>query len=184
MNNATQQAAGCIALDNVKFPCVCAIVLLMFTMMCSGLARAAENLPGGGLHEYAVLSDDTLDTLRGGFVTSNGLEIDVGIERLVYLNDTLQSSFAMNLSHINREALAAQVGPQFEPYMQQINGGQGAFALQASGMLNIIQNSLDGQKIGHITGLDIDVKNFRDLRIPDLGRMVDFEVTRSLSSIR
>lgn len=184
MNNATQQAAECITLDKVICPWVCAIVLSMFTVMCSGVARADDNLPGGSLHEYSVLSDDTLNTLRGGFITSNGLEINVGIERLVYLNDTLQSSFAMDLSHINREALTAQVGPQLEPYIQQVNGGQGAFALQASGMLNIIQNSLDGQKIGHITGLDIDVRNFRDLRIPDLGRMVDFEVTRSLSSIR
>ena len=173
----------------VRYQCVCIFVLAFVLPIVTEQPMAAEEIGVDAFSGFVALGNDTLDGLRGGFVTSDGLEINVGIERLVFINDSLQSKFAMDLSHINRASLATGASPAMENYMQIIQSGSGntlspdVQALVASGMLQVIQNSLNDQKIGHITGVDIEVKNYRNILIPDLGRMMDFEVTRSLDSV-
>ncbi len=44
------------------------------------------------------LSDETLETLRGGFTTTSGLQISFGIERAVYINGDLVTATALNVT--------------------------------------------------------------------------------------
>lgn len=153
--------------------------------------NAGEEGPGLGVfYGYEAVPDGELSTLRGGFVTSSGIEVEVGIERMVFVNDVLQSKFVIDLTQLDRKALRGDLRPVVENYAGLLQSGGGnavsedVQGLVSSGVLQLIQNSLDGNKIGNLTGLNVDVKNYQNILKPDLGRMMDFEVTRSLDSMR
>ena len=180
---------NCLAIRGVKFLRYALAFVVVFSSSVSMHAFADEDLKDAfSVYEDVVLSEEHLSQLRGGFVTSDGIEINVGIEKIALLNGVLQSWLAMDLSNISHSSV--NVGELYHQAGSVVQSGNGNFLSQDlkplldSGALDVIQNTLDGQKIQNLTELNIDVSNIKNFHLPDLGRMIDFQVTQSLGSVR
>ncbi len=94
----------------------------------------------------SILSDERLSQLRGGFVTSDGVEINVGIEKVALMNGELQSWLAMDLSKISQSSIDVSKLNNVAGVVQSGAGNQmsqGLRELVDSGVLSVIQNTLD-----------------------------------------
>ncbi len=166
-----------------------ALTLMVFMSVFSVQAFADGELSDVfSVYDDVVLSEEHLSQLRGGFVTSDGIEINVGIEKIALLNGVLQSWLAMDLSNVSRSSL--DVGNLLSQAGGVIQSGAGNSLSQDlkplldSGVLSVIQNTLDDQKIQSFTEINVDVNNIKNYHLPDLGKMLDFQVTQSLGSVR
>ena len=65
----------------------------------SSSALGAEEASDAFAHSQAVL-DSELAELRGGFLTSDGLEIRFGLEQIVLINGTIEARTSVNLSSL------------------------------------------------------------------------------------
>lgn len=138
-------------------------------------------------YEDVVLSEDDLSQLRGGFVTSDGLEINIGIEKIALMNGELQSWLAMDLSQVSQSSANVNSLNDVANVIQSGSGNgisQDLMPLIDSGVLSVIQNTLDGQEIKTLTELNINVSNVNNFNLPNLGRLLDFQVTQSLGDVR
>jgi len=101
-----------------------------------------------------AINRETLDELRGGFVTDGGLKISLGIERSVFINNELVATTFLNVPDLAalsaRGATSAQLQGSPATLIQNGPGnslGQSVLQSFGAGMLTIIQNSLDNQLI-------------------------------------
>ena len=110
-----------------------------------------------------ALDDQTLDSLRGGFIL-DGFEISIGIEQIVAVNGDIQVDNQLFISDLN-EASVAHSQAVDQVVNQTINHQIGADLLvatnpiQGSGILTQIQNSLDHSLIQNIRSLNIELSN-------------------------
>ncbi len=119
--------------------------------------------------DWAPVSEDTLDDLRGGFDLGNGLVASFGIDRAVYVNGNLVTSTSFNIpdiAHITATQAAAmntalnsvsliQVGPNntFDPA-----------SLSHTTAATVIQNTLNHQNIQSITTVNASVNSLNAFR--------------------
>lgn len=125
------------------------------------------------------ISDDELAELRGGFVTSDGLEINVGLEQLVLINGTLQSASGVDLSTPSREADAGKIINTIQ-HGANNSISDDVLARFGDGLFTIIQNSADGQLIQNYTVLNVAVSNASMFRADALGEALDLQLSLSL----
>ncbi len=138
-------------------------------------------------YEHSIVSDERLSQLRGGFVTSDGIEINIGIEKIALMNGELQSLLAIDLSKISQSSIDFDKLHNVASVIQSGAGNELSQSLRGlvdAGVLSVIQNTLDGQKIQTLTELNINVSNVNNFNLPNLGRMLDFQVTQSLGTVR
>lgn len=118
-----------------------------------GAAQAKEpdpHPPADGL--WQTVSDQTLDSLRGGFALGDGLLVSFGITRAVYINGELITQMTLNfgqLSHltpVQAEQLSRQLGAT---NLVVQNGPGNSIAPESAGaaFTTIIQNTLNNQQI-------------------------------------
>lgn len=158
--------------------------LLLWLIPClgGGLASAGTSpayaADGGGDVEFdavASLDDTALQSLRGGFLTRSGLEVTFGIERSLSLNNAVQAAATLRLS-TPPGASASDV-----PYTLIQSGPLNlAPAALPAGLASIIQNSLDQQKIGVTTTLNITVSNLASFRAAAMGEMLRLQLIESV----
>lgn len=160
-----------------NFPCRCLCVLA--GIVWSGLAWAqgapGAVLAGASIRAWQPVSDQRLQSLRGGFDDGSGFVLSFGLDRLVYVDGSLVSSSSVkipDIAHITRQqatALAAatgalnvvQIGPgnTVDPAVLQQTAGLGA---------TVIQNQLDNQNIQSLTRLDVTLSGLGLLKSVDL----------------
>lgn len=101
--------------------------------------------------DWLAVPAATLDNMRGGFTTAAGLELSLGIERLVSINGAVVARTSLHVSDIaNLDGAGAQSGASLSAIKLIQTGGanmvHAALPQQAPGAM-VIQNSLDGQRI-------------------------------------
>jgi len=139
----------------------------------------AAGLPFAG----TALDAMALESMRGGYVSDNGLKIAIGIDRAVLINDTFVETGSIRIADLS--ALAARapgaVQTRGSP-LSLVQNGPGNFADPAllhqfgPGMLTLIQNSLDGQVIQGRTVLTIDVSGAGTLGMREALSALNFQL--------
>jgi hypothetical protein len=115
------------------------------------------------------VSEEKLDSMRGGFETAAGLIVSFGIERAVYVNGELANVVRANVPDLARAvadngALASKLG-EAASIVQNGNGNFANFGPASSGAYSlVIQNSLDGQNLQVVTTIDATVTSYQMMR--------------------
>lgn len=119
--------------------------------------------------EWAAASDESLDTMRGGFDTGAGLTVSFGIVRTISINGDLVSRTSFNLPDVSKiTAEQAQVTSAAIAEAGIIQNGAsnfvepGAQSHLATG--TVIQNSLNDQKIQSLTVINAGVNSMSLLK--------------------
>lgn len=135
----------------------------------------------------AVVDDELMDTLRGGFETPGGLVMSFGIERLVYINGALSSMTKLNVADLGQLS-GAGIDPSQVPAIGSTvaviqNGPNNTFvaeALGAGAFATVIQNSLDNQHIQSVTTVTATVNSLELMRANRLGESLRSAVSGSM----
>lgn len=142
-------------------------------------AASADELSDPFTHMTQV-PEAELAELRGGFVTSDGLDIHFGVEQIVLVDGSVKTHTSLNLS-----ALQAGNGNQVDQnklvnLLQ--NGDRNTVSSDvtekfAAGLMTVIQNNLDAQTIQNLTVLNIGVSNVSSFNQRALGSAIDMGIT-------
>ncbi|MEW5755855.1 MAG: hypothetical protein AB1810_06080 [Pseudomonadota bacterium] len=155
-------------------------MLLLMALVDIGAVSAGPTEPVA-LHSYQPLDESELAQIRGGFVTADGLEISVGVERLLYVNGEIQVQRSFDLSGLGGAAVPSSndLSTMLGGLVQRGDGNTASeelMAMVAAGVLNLVQNSLDNQAIQNITHLNIRVENFALYNPSSIGALMDFQL--------
>ncbi len=151
----------------------------------AGRERSVGSTGGLTADQVVAVSADRLDSVRGGFVTGNGLQISFGIERAVYLNGNLVTTTSLNLSEMGKitagQGLPTAVAEMGRTLLQTGSGNTFmTSSTTASAIGTVIQNTLDNQKIQTVTRIDAAVTAASALRSLDLQSSLRSAITNSL----
>jgi hypothetical protein len=141
-------------------------------LLCCGLLLAAGNGFGAGGSakpgdlfnpgEWKAVSNEQLDTLRGGFESPSGMTVSFGLVRTVSINGDLVNRTSFNLpdvSKITTEQARAVSSAMAETRLVQNGAGNvvsDSVRSQMSGG-TLIQNSLNDQTIQTLTVINAGV---------------------------
>lgn len=121
--------------------------------------------------QTTALSEQRLDTMRGGFDTSQGLKVSFGISRAVYVNGNLVTQTSFNIPDVG--AMTAQQA-------QAMLASGGASTLVQNGRGNAvqpgalppgamaIQNTLNNQQIQALTSINTSVNSLASYKVANL----------------
>lgn len=133
----------------------------------------AQAIDTGYPHDVAQgwnkVSLERLDTMRGGFVTAQGLQVAFGIERAVYINGELVASVNISipdLSRITQEQARALANVNATMNLVQ-NGPANTFQPALDGPLavgTVIQNTLNNQQISSLLRIDAIVNTLEGFK--------------------
>jgi hypothetical protein len=137
-----------------------------------------------------IATDQELNEIRGGFVSDQGLQIAIGIERAVYINGVLDTASTINFSTINgtgipQASIASTALSNSALNLIQL-GGNNTFSPNSisgnliPGGLTVIQNSLDRQLIQNMTVINAAVTNLNLFRNMNLTSMINSQLIHSL----
>ncbi len=129
---------------------------------CQSLADKALSEPLFiELHNHWTLATDSeLAQQRGGFVLPNGVNINLSLEKIIFLNGVEASSSFFQL-------------PENSSLIQ--NGNQNlASDLTGSALNAIIQNNLDNQVIKTINEINIEISNLQNIDLNHSKVFTDF----------
>lgn len=150
-----------------------ALLSLVFPI---GMAHAASNAEGATplddsriVLQGRIVSDDELDSTRGGFLTADGLRINFGIERSVMLNG--QEIYGLRLQYADGDLRLRTTGESAQSAASSARLGTplnaGAITLGNTNQplpALVFQNSIDGQAIRAITTIQVDINSLSNLR--------------------
>lgn len=102
------------------------------------------------LVEWQPVSEATLSSLRGGFVLSNGLVVDINVEKSIFQNGVLTSH-------------------SYFQSPQNINLDKGEFnfnsVLPDSTFNTVLQNTLDNQTLSTLKNIDVTIKHLEHAQL-------------------
>ena len=111
---------------------------------------------------WLAASDQTLDTLRGGFDLGRGLMVSFGISRAVYVNGQLMTSTTFQIGDLTSltpqqaATLSQQISAQTQA--QVVKNGPGntmELSVGSAPLSTFIQNTLNNQNIRNQTIIDV-----------------------------
>lgn len=133
--------------------------------------------------EALAMDKARLDTMRGGFTTGEGLKLSFGIERAVYINGNLVTTTSLNVSDLGA-ATAGRASATVNGSLSLVQSGQGNTFLpgvvSSTAVGTVIQNTLDNQKIQHVTVVNATVNSMQVLRAMNLQHAVRTAITDSI----
>ena len=115
---------------------------------------SAQTLPAPQEQLWLAVEDSTLSELRGGFALGDGLLVNLGITRALYINGALvtETSLHFNSAQPLDTVQAAQLGQQLQTLNLVQNGPGNVF--QAGGAQTLVQTTADGlATLRSVTGL-------------------------------
>ena len=141
----------------MRLPVQIGLVLASAAIATQGYAGSADN----PFSSDNAVASEKLDDYRGGFVTNNGLEVSLGIERIVTINGNVAEHSDLELGDLGRltsgqSTLTADTAAQ----VRLIQNGGGQFAVQMGNSVlggTVIQNSLNDQLIRNQTIINASV---------------------------
>jgi hypothetical protein len=123
--------------------------------------------------KVAVLGDDRLDRVRGGFTNGAGLEVSFGIERAVYVNGVLVTTTSLNVSGLGSAPSVgpgAPIAPGTASLVQLGSGNTSVIgALDAATLGTVVQNTLNNQKIQTVTLVNATVNSLQVVKSMNIG---------------
>ncbi|MGE8471936.1 MAG: hypothetical protein ACN6QC_11840, partial [Paraburkholderia hospita] len=135
-------------------------------------ARADTEDPNWSSKTTVAISEEKLDTMRGGFDVANGLKVSFGVSRMAVVNGNLvtQTSFNIpDLSNMTTQQAQSLAAANIGSLLQ--NGG-GNIAQQGSvqGLSGaVIQNTLSNQNIQALTTINASVNSLGLFKSMNLG---------------
>lgn len=127
----------------------------------SALALACSALLlGGALPAMAApealwvsVDDETLSTLRGGFINSEGFQISFQLENVISIDGVLQVQ--------NRVEVPWGSGrPGFHSIFQESGDSGGVnLSVASNGLATLIQNTMDDKSIQHLRVINVEMRN-------------------------
>ena len=143
---------------------LCCALLLAAGNGCFGAGPGAKS---GGLFnpgEWKAVSDDKLDTLRGGFEAGNGMTVSFGLVRTVTINGDVVNRTSFNLPDVSKiSAEQARIVSAAIAETSVVQNGSGnvvseSVRSQLTGG-TLIQNSLNNQTIQTLTVINAGVNS-------------------------
>ena len=128
-------------------------LLLMQTTAWSG------EQPDGYFPALQAVSEVELDAIRGGFLFSNGVQVDIGIQKSALINGAEQFRTQFNAT----EALQSRLLDEANSVLQ-LGSGNTLNGLELTGGSVFIQNTLDNQMLENFTVIDVHIKNLDALQ--------------------
>jgi hypothetical protein len=142
-----------------------AMLALLFG--CGALAHA-QTAPQRIADFGFPVSNQRLDTVRGGFDLGGGIEASLGIERAVYIDGNLVTYTSVNipdLAHVTTQQAVALASALSTVNVQ--NGPGNTFdptSLGSTTAATVIQNTLNNQTIRNMTVLNVAVNTLNAFR--------------------
>ena len=174
-------------------PCAPSVLQWLPRMICALMAAC---LPvclvfAGELNDpftpWPRIPDQELANLRGGFITADGLNINIGLEQLTMIDGAVKSHYNLDLSGLGLTSGGPNLASADQNKLIQLvqNGGNNfvtpdVIANYTGGALTVIQNSQDSQLIQNLTLLQLDVSGISQLRSNTLGLSIGQQLVRSL----
>jgi len=131
---------------------------------------------------WMAVSDNTLDTQRGGFDLGAGLLVSFGITRAAYINGELVAQTTLNFGQLDKitPLQAQELGRQ----MSAINLVQNGPGNTSSGPLGlggtVIQNTLNDQHIANHTVINADTNGMSMLKDLNSARTITDGIARAV----
>ncbi|AUT70927.1 hypothetical protein [Paraburkholderia hospita] len=146
-------------------------------------ARADSEDPNWSSKTTVAISEEKLDTMRGGFDVANGLKVSFGVSRMAVVNGNLvtQTSFNIpDLSNMTTQQAQSLAAANIGSLLQ--NGG-GNIAQQGSvqGLSGaVIQNTLSNQNIQALTTINASVNSLGLFKSMNLGATLNNALMNSV----
>ncbi|MBN3762641.1 hypothetical protein [Burkholderia sp. Ac-20365] len=146
-------------------------------------ARVDTEDPNWSSKTIVAISEEKLDSMRGGFDVANGLKVSFGLSRVAYVNGNLvtQTSFNIpDLSNMTTQQAQALAAANMGSILQ--NGG-GNIAQQGSvqGLSGaVIQNTLNNQNIQALTTINATVNSLGFFKNMNLGDTLNNALLNSI----
>lgn len=150
--------------------------------MLAGMAQVQAAPPG-----WVAVDAATLAQLRGGFTTASGLQLSLGIERLVAINGEVVSRTRFQIADLGslNEEQARQTGATLSAVKLIQNGSDNmshaAFADATLGG-TVIQNSLSDQHIESRTVINASVNSIDLLKAINFNGNVGDAIARAAAA--
>lgn len=131
--------------------------ILLIACLLAGAAAHADPLKR---HEetWMAVSDETLESQRGGFDLGAGLLVSFGITRAVYINGELAAQTTLNFGQLDKitAGQAAELGRQLNA-LNLVQNGPGNTVEGPLGAMGgtVIQNTLNDQRIANHTVINV-----------------------------
>ena len=146
-----------------------------------GALTQAQAAPPG----WVAVDAAALDSLRGGFTTVDGLNVSLGIERLVSINGELVSRTSFQISDLAR--IDAEQARQTSAALSEVkliqNGGDNMMLSGFSSATlagTVIQNTLNDQHIANQTVINASVNSIGLLKTINFHGNVSDAIARSV----
>ena len=115
-----------------------------------------------------AVDNGTLEEMRGGYDSPEGLHFDIGVGKAIYIGGILQLQNSMEANNISFNGAALSAGN-----LQNLS----------SEVQSIIQNNLDNRIIQNFTVMDVNVRNFGGFmeamkNLQDIGSIQAVQVLR------
>jgi hypothetical protein len=136
----------------------------------AGHAELTDARESANFETLEAVDNDVLDNMRGGFVTGNGVRLDVGVEKASYVDGVLQVQNAFRLDDI--------------ALLEKGFGGNVSISdLQnvSSAFNTVIQNNLDQKTIQNLTVIDVNVRNIGNIQngfVESIRGLQDLQIVR------
>lgn len=139
----------------------------------AGPASAQDELPAPG--DPRVVPDQVLDEQRGGFLSRDGMQIDIGLEQVTHVNgeevfrsvlralEPLDLGAGLSVEAIGQVAALTIGGSDIGTRLTEIDAGA---------WITAIQNSLDNQRIEHQIIMNLELSNVPMVRT-DIARALE-----------
>lgn len=128
----------------------CKLSLIISAVFFLSTTLYADYLADQGIYHWQAVDNEILSAARGGFIFSNGVEIDIGVRQVLSIS-------------------AAGIGSQLDSLnnLQNVSpASTNNLSLILPSGVNIVQNSLDNLTLRNSTFLDIQIKNVTAFKNP------------------
>lgn len=159
---------------------------LLATLLAGTCCAAVAETGANGLDGWDAVDADTLDEARGGFDIPGGLNLSLGIERVVSVNGEIMSRTNIaigDLSTMNADQIAQARDALGNARLIQIGGGNViAPDLGLGNGSTLVQNSLDDQAIKTYTTISSTVNSMSLIKDLNFNGTVRDAIVRSAGS--
>jgi hypothetical protein len=149
------------------------MLLPMLLLSMAASAAAPDEAAPAAFDAADAVDSATLDAARGGFLTGDGLIVNLGLERLVSINGKVVERSELQLGDLGKLARGeANIAPQAVGALRLIqNGDLRTMAGNAANLLGgtVIQNTLNDQLIRNQTSINATVNTAGMLRALNFG---------------
>ena len=185
----TRTCLGSAALRSCRHLSAVGLYALVFASVCQAQTPQTLAPQQSDASIWLAASDQTLDTMRGGFDLGTGLMVSFGISRAVYINGQLITSTTFRVSDLTSltpqqaVALSQQISAQSQA--QVVKNGPGntmELSVGTAPLSTFIQNTLNNQNIRNQTIIDVTSNGMGMVKGLNLQATIDAAIADALGT--